>query len=348
MAATRTAAARRGRVALGLQGGGAYGAFTSGVLERLLEDDGPAIDAVSGASAGAINAVLLADGLAAGGAEAAREALVRFWRRVGDLAPGGSAIGKLFAAEAANTVARLSSTILSPYQFNPLGLNPLRDILADAVDFARLRRSSPVRLLIALTRVRDGRLRLVREHEMTLEAVLASACLPHVHHAVEFEGEAYWDGGYSANPPLRQLPMVSGASDIVLVQIAPETREAIPRLAGDIAARVREITFATPLHKEIEALDDLRRLGTEAGPFRSRLSRRFSRLRLHHIVAPHVSDLRRSEAGNIDPGFLDRLRAQGAAAAAAFIATGVLEGQDPLASPDASRFDDDARPSAGP
>jgi len=314
-------------VALGLQGGGAYGAFTAGVLDRLLEDDGPAIDAVSGASAGAVNAVLLADGLADGGPEAARARIARFWDRVGDLAPAGSAIGKFFTAEAASTVARISTAMLSPYQFNPLGLNPLRDILATEIDFARLRRASPVRLLIALTRVRDGRLRLVREHELTLEAVLASACLPHLHHAVEFEGEAYWDGGYSANPPLRQLPLVSGASDIVLVQIAPETREDVPRLAGDIAARVREITFAAPLHKEIEALNDLQRLGTEAGPFRSRLSRRLSQLRLHHIAAPHVTNFRPMDAANIEPAFLARLRAQGIEAAAEFLSSATLEGR---------------------
>lgn len=327
MAATRTTTMRRGRVALGLQGGGAYGAFTAGVIDRLLEDDGPTIDAVSGASAGAVNAVLLADGLADGGPEEARARIARFWGRVGDLAPAGNAIGKFFAGEAASTVARISSAVLSPYQFNPLGLNPLRDILSTEIDFARLRRASPVRLLIALTRVRDGRLRLVREHEVTLEAVLASACLPHLQHAVEFEGEAYWDGGYSANPPLRQLPLVSGASDIVLVQIAPGTREDVPRLAGDIAARVREITFAAPLHKEIEALNDLQRLGTEAGPFRSRLSRRLSQLRLHQIAAPHVTNFRPTDAANIEPEFLARLRAQGIEAATEFLAAATLEGR---------------------
>jgi len=218
--------ARRRALSLALQGGGSFGAFTWGVLDRLLEQDRIAFDTISGASAGAVNAVLLASGLAEGGAAEARAKLDRFWRRVsraGTLGPFGS-FGRSVAESAARAALALTP-VVSPYQFNPLGLNPLRDILAEEVDFARLRAAAPVRLLIAATRVRDGSLRLFRNDEITLDVVLASACLPHLHHAIEIEDEWYWDGGFSANPPLRQLVLDSRAHDVLLVQIMPESQE---------------------------------------------------------------------------------------------------------------------------
>jgi NTE family protein len=210
--------------------------------------------------------------------------------------------------------------VLSPYQFNPLGVNPLRTILAEEVDFARLRRASPVRLLVAVTRVSDGGLRLIRERDISLEAVLASASVPHLHHAVEIEGEEYWDGGYSANPPLRQLVPLAKGNDLVLVEIMPEMGHDVPRLPGPIAARVGEIAFTAPLRQELEAIADLQRLSREAGPFSSRFARRFARLRLHRIVAATaIEGLQGTDAANIDPVFLARLRDHGRAAAAAWL-----------------------------
>jgi len=244
----------RSYISLGLQGGGSFGAFTWGILDRLLEQGGPNFDMISGASAGAVNAVVLADGLAAGGRVEARARLARLWERVGHVIPGG---GTMTAA--AVEWARLAS----PYQLNPLGFNPLRDLLAE-VDFQRLRVQSPVRLLISATRVRDGHPRLFREHEITLEAVLASACLPFLHHAVVVDGEAYWDGGYSANPPLRQLVVDTNAGDILLVQLVPEMHEVVPQLSHEIAKRVREIGFNASLLREQEAVAEPRVRGAAA------------------------------------------------------------------------------------
>ena len=188
------------RLSLALQGGGALGAFTWGVLDRLLEEEHISFDAVSGASAGAMNAVLLASGLTQGGPEEARASLERFWRKV-------SKAGQLSRLASSNATLTAIAPRLSPYQFNPLDLNPLREILAGEVDFDAVRTKAPVRLLLGTTRVSDGSLRIFRTEEVTSDVVLVSACLPHLHHAVTIDGEAYWDGGYAANPPL--IPLVT-------------------------------------------------------------------------------------------------------------------------------------------
>src|SRR3954466_2172273 len=174
------------RLSLALQGGGSFGAFTWGVLDRLLEEDDLALDAVSGASAGAMNAVMLAAGLAEGGRASAQRALHAFWQRASEAAP----------RQRAGVAAAITTHVLSPYQFNPFNLNPLRTILSESVDFEALRAAPTVRLLIAATHVADGKLRIFREKELSLDAVLASSCLPLLHHAVTMEGETYWDGGY--------------------------------------------------------------------------------------------------------------------------------------------------------
>ena len=312
----RRGASRKRRLSLALQGGGSLGAFTWGVLDRLLEQDAIALDTVSGTSAGAVNAVVLANGLAQGGPAAAREGLARFWRRVSNAAGFGGA-----AVRAAASAFELSTRVFSPYQFNPLDFNPLRDILVQEIDFERLRRRSPVRLLIAATRLRDGRPRLFGAHEITLEAVLASATLPLLHHAVAIDGEWYWDGGYSANPPLRQLVVESDAADIMLVQITPEQQDGVPRLPSQIARLVDQFTFTSPLRRDIEALDDLCAVCRKEKIFRSRLCRKLNRLRLHHIVAEHtVPDLHRASALNIDWGFLTKLKQGGREAAADWLA----------------------------
>ena len=213
-------------LSLGLQGGGSFGAFTWGVLDRLLEEEALQFDMVSGASAGAVNAVVLAAGLAEGGPQAARRKLQRVWERVSLIGPlSGSSVAHAAAA------ALGSPALASPYQFNPFGINPLRDILEDEVDFAHLRAASPTRLLIAATRVRDGRARLFRETELDVDHVLASACLPFMQQAVEIDGEAYWDGGYSANPPLRQLVLDTNARNILLVRLLPEAGIDVPHFS---------------------------------------------------------------------------------------------------------------------
>jgi NTE family protein len=297
-------------LSLALQGGGSFGAFTWGVLDRLLEEQ-VSLDAVSGASAGAINAVLLASGVAEGGPKAARAKLERFWQRVSQVAPSRIAM---------EAVVDLAQHNISPYLFNPLGINPLRDLLTAEVDFDRLRMERPIPLLIAATRVSDGRLRLFREDEITAEAVLASCCLPRLHHAVEIDGEAYWDGGFSANPPIRQLAIETTAEDILLVQLMPEQAPGTPKNAREIGAHLTRLAFGEPLLKELEGLQDLRRLcSTQVLP-PSPLCRKMSRLKLYRIAAEDaVPDLSHQSPLTTDWPFLSRLHEAGTGAAGSWL-----------------------------
>jgi NTE family protein len=287
-------APRRKRIDLALQGGGAHGAFTWGVLDRLLEDERIEIDAVSGTSAGAMNAVVLADGLMAGGRSQAREALRRFWSRVSNAATAGSPLVALFRdwpgmdsqlAWYADWVSRT----FSPYQFNPLGINPLRDIVAAEVDFDRVRACDRMRLFVSATNVRTGQLREFRQHEMSVDAVMASACLPTIYRAVEIDGEAYWDGGYVGNPSLLPLIAESPAHDLLLVQINPSCRDEVPTTPQQIADRVNEVTFNGSLVKELRSIALLKQLlRAEGMPPRmpeGSLFAQIDALRLHRIDA---------------------------------------------------------------
>ena len=292
-------------LSLALQGGGSFGAFTWGVLDRLLEEEAIGFDAVSGASAGAVNAVLLAAGLDAGGRDEAKARLERFWKRVSDAAP---------RAEAGVAVG-IAAHLLSPYQFNPFNLHPLRTILTEEIDFDALRQQPGPKLLIAATRVRDGRLRVFRGKALTLDAVLASTCLPLLHHAVSIDGEAYWDGGYSANPPLLPLISASRASDALVIQIMPSVGAEMPTTAAEIRRRIEQITFAGSLTRDMEALAAMRKIAA-LNARGSRLSRKLRRLRLHHISAEaeHPA-LPTASALNLDWDFLLELRDAGRGAA---------------------------------
>src|SRR5215217_7744724 len=244
------------RLSRALQGGGAFGAFTWGVLDRLLEEEHISFDAVSGASAGAMNAVLLASGLAQGGPEEARASLERFWRTV-------SKAGQLTRLASSNAALPVMAPRLSPYEFNPFDLNPLREILAGEVDFEAVRTKAPVRLLLGTTRVSDGSLRIFRTPEVTADVVLASACLPHLHHAVTIDGEAYWDGGYAANPPLLPLVTATKASDVLVVQIVPSNGSELPTTSPEIGKRLSQITFNNSLQKDLQALSMMTKLSQE-------------------------------------------------------------------------------------
>lgn len=250
------------RINLALQGGGAHGAFTWGVLDRLLEDGTLALGWVSGTSAGAVNAVAMASGLAAGGEGAAgraeaRATLRRVWEAVETA--GVSDLARinpfLYGLTKGSGLAQMG-TLLSPYEFNPLGFDPLRKLLQANVDFERVRAggSSNMELLIAATDVGTGRARLFRRAEMTVEAVLASACLPQIHHAVELDGRAYWDGGFSANPDVTTLAAESPTADTLIVQLTGLDRQTVPRTARDIAGQVSTITFNQPLLRDIEMI----------------------------------------------------------------------------------------------
>ena len=243
-------------IGLALQGGGAHGAFTWGVLDGLLESGRFEVSAISGTSAGAMNAIALAHGWRLGGAEGAREALARFWTAIGtrvpfDLLTAGEAARPGFNAAARGLMQW--TRLLSPYQFNPLGTNPLRDVLREQIDFEALARSSPIELYIAATHANTGQLRLFATHELTLDAALASACLPTLHHAVVIEGEPYWDGGYSANPALFPLARC-GVRDLVMVSLAPLRHAHTPVSADEIQARALEFTFNATFLREVRML----------------------------------------------------------------------------------------------
>jgi NTE family protein len=311
---------RAGRVAvsLALQGGGAHGAFTWGVLDRLLEEEDLDIAAVSGTSAGALNAVALASGWGEGGREGARAALERLWRAVGREAArsplGGH--GGAFAALALG----LATHLFSPYELNPLDLNPLRELLDEHVDFAALRERSPMPVLVAATKVRTGEGRVFREHELTAEAVLASACLPQLFQAVEIDGEAYWDGGYTSNPPVLELAELGRGRTLLVVRINPVDGEGSPRSAPAIRDRTAEIVFGRPLAVELAQLEKLRDLGRALpGSLRPRL-RRLARLEVQVIDGDEtLARLDPITKVASDTRLLEHLRAEGRAAAEAWL-----------------------------
>jgi NTE family protein len=306
-------AAKTRRISLALQGGGSFGAFTWGVLDRLLEEDSIGFDAISGASAGSINAVLLASGMADCGRPEARRRLERFWRRMSQAARRAHLVKPGLSLD-------VSTRILSPYQFNPFDLNPLRDILSEEVDFDALRRASPVRLLVAATRVRDGALRIFKNKSLSLDAVLASACLPLLHHAVSIDGEPYWDGGYAANPPLTQLVAASRSPDVMIVQIIPTARAELPTTSPEIVKRLDQITFNSSLQRDLESLVAMKKLSEEEGGPTSRLGRKLQGLRLHHVSAgDHVDGYSELSAINLDWSFLEGLRDSGRSAAQGLI-----------------------------
>lgn len=259
---------KRVRVNLALQGGGAHGAFTWGVIDRLLDESNIQFAWVSATSAGAVNAVALAAGLAEGGRAGARDKLRSVWDAVQEAGvPDLLRLNPfLYGMSRSGPMGHVAS-LFSPYEFNPLGFDPLRKLLNAHIDFEKLRAYRSIELLIAATDVATGRARLFRRAEMSVEAVLASACLPTVHHAVEIDGHAYWDGGFSANPDLVTLAGESPVRDTVIVQISPVTKAGVPRAARDIAFDVNRITFNQPLLRDVELIEAARE--TAAGWRRS-------------------------------------------------------------------------------
>jgi NTE family protein len=250
-------------IGLALQGGGAHGAFTWGVLDRLFEAGLFQIAAISGASAGALNAAVAANGLLANGPDGAREELEQFWRTVSANAAftpyNPSFLDKMLNGWNQDGSGRqlsldIASRLVSPYQFNPLGHNPLQEILQASIDFERLQRNRRIKLFIAATDIRTGCAKIFRTSQLTPDVLLASAALPSIHHAVEIDGVHYWDGGFSANPPLIPLVERAGCEDILLVQIEPPHDEEVPVTATAIRSRLARLTFMAPLNRELDAL----------------------------------------------------------------------------------------------
>ncbi len=252
------------RVSLALQGGGAHGAFTWGVLDALLEDGRLAIEAFSGTSAGAMNAIVATEGFMENGIEGARQQLNQFWKDISfngrvpqahqGLLNAFLAGGRHLQESSAVMWFNLWSQFLSPYDTNPLDINPLKDVLEDLIDFKKVRSCSHIKLHIAATHVSTGRVKLFGADELTADHVLASACLPTLFKAVKINGEAYWDGGYTSNPPLYPLFYHHEADDIVLIQVNPIIRDELPVTAQAIEDRTREIIFNTSLLGEFRAI----------------------------------------------------------------------------------------------
>ncbi|MDO9411551.1 MAG: patatin-like phospholipase family protein [Pseudolabrys sp.] len=316
------------RVNLALQGGGAHGAFTWGVIDHLLEDGRLAVEGISGTSAGAVNAVMLADGLARGGPDEARKRLADFWRAAslgGDLPAVQRAVtDRLFSlmpAAGSPTFNWLTawSQYLSPYDLNPLNINPLKDLIERFVDFDALR-ADPRNIFIAATNVQTGRLHIFPRDRITAEAVMASACLPAVFRAVEIDGVPYWDGGYLGNPVLYPFFRSTDTEDVIIVQINPLERKKIPQTTRDIMGRVNEITFNSALMGELRAIEFVNRLIEQGRLPHGKGPNEYRRINVHRIVLEGLGE-RFSSSSRLRNDFnsLDLLRKLGQRAARKFL-----------------------------
>ena len=302
-------------VDLALQGGGSHGAFTWGVLDRLLEEPWLQIEGISGTSAGAMNAAVLAGGWTNGGAASARAALDAFWERVSCAArfsplqrsPVDHLTGRWTLDTSPAFVAfDLMSRIFSPYNLNPLGFNPLRGILAESIDFDRLNQA-PMKLFVTATSVRTGRGRIFRNAEITPDVLLASACLPTMFQAIEIDGELYWDGGYAGNPTITPLVRETDGHDTILVQINPRERTGSLRSAAEILNRLNEISFNSPLMKELRMIALLRQV---ADPGRGE-GARWAEMRTHSIKSDRLAEFGASSKLNAEAKFLALLKEEG-------------------------------------
>src|SRR5215472_15817963 len=311
-------------VDLALQGGGAHGAFTWGVLDRLLEEPWLRIEGISGTSAGAMNAAVLVDGYAKGGAERARSQLGLFWKKVSDAAllspfrrsPLNILLGRWTLDSSPWFLAfDLMARIFSPYDLNPRGVIPLAQILDDCVDFQHLVHAS-IKLFVTATNVRTGRGRVFRNAELTPDVLLASACLPTLFQAVEIDGEPYWDGGYSGNPTITPLLRECDSHDTLLVAVNPVERQGTPRSAREILDRLNEVSFNATLLKELRMIALLRQVA-DAG---SSEGRNWAEMRIHLIASKMLADLGASSKFNAEWDFLCMLRDEGRRAADAFLA----------------------------
>ncbi|QBR00691.1 patatin-like phospholipase family protein [Paraburkholderia pallida] len=307
-----------------MQGGGSHGAYTWGVLDRLLEEPWLQIEGISGTSAGAMNAAVLVSGYARDGGAGARRSLEAFWRRVADAARFSPLrrgfVDMLMGRWTLDhspvfAVLDMVARVASPYDLNPASINPLRAILADTIDFEAVRRS-PIKLFTTATRVANGQSRVFRNADLTPDALLASACLPTLFRAVEIDGEAYWDGGYAGNPTITPLIRETDSGDTILVQVNPVERVGTPRSAREIINRVNEIAFNAPLLKELRMMALLHQVA-DAG---SAEGRRWSTMRLHRIHGAKLVTLGSSSKLNAEWAFLTMLRDEGRRDTEAFLA----------------------------
>ena len=299
---------------LALQGGGAHGAFTWGVLDRILEDGRLRIAGVSGTSAGAMNAVAMADGFTRDGPEGGRVALENFWRCMGDGAKnsmlkrtpydvliGNWGLGNNPVYHALDALSRVSS----PYQLNPMNINPLRDMVEKCIDFDMVRKCTAFKLFVSATNVESGNVKVFPREELTVDMLMASACLPHLYRAVEIDGVPYWDGGYMGNPALFPFHAENDTNDIVVIQINPIERKGAPRSSQDIQNRMNEISFNSSLLKELRGIDFVDRLIRQG-----KLSAdEYRQVRVHVVEnQAELKPLGASSKMNVEWEFLTKLR----------------------------------------
>jgi NTE family protein len=317
--------APRKRVNLALQGGGAHGAFTWGVLDAFLEDGRLDVVAISGTSAGAMNAVAFADGLREGGVPGARSQLERFWKGAsvdGDLSEDqrkaiGLALGFWDPFKVRDSWAEALADNFSPYDLNPLDINQLRDVVGREIDFKAVRESDGPKLFIAATNVYTGKVRIFRRPELTLEMLMASACLPTVFKAVEIDGIPHWDGGYMGNPVLFPFFTETDCEDVILVQINPIERRETPHNIRDILSRLDEITFNAPLLQEFRAIDFVARL-IEAGRLDGT---HYKQIRMHLVASDKLMKFGARSRMDADYDFFRELFVIGRDAGADFLRT---------------------------
>jgi NTE family protein len=320
------------KLSLALQGGGTFSAFSWGVLERLLEEPGCDFDTISGSSAGAINAALLACGLADGGREAARALLARFWNRMINEASFRSVM-LLGGFSSASSSVSFGPAQQRSGRFDPLDLDPLREILATEINFATVQSAAAPRLLIAATRVRDGSPRLFRNADITPDVLLASTCPPQLHGTVEIDGEAYWDGSYGASPPIIGVAHESSAADLLVVQVTPARDHHIPVTSAAIDHRLDQITANAVLNAEIAALEWARSDGLHPP-------------RIHRLAAEdEIEDLAQQSAADLGRSFIMILHRSGRDAADRWLrqapngTTLVVQERQPAFDPEAASLD---------
>ena len=324
--ATSSAKPAHKTINLALQGGGAHGAFAWGVLDYMLEDGRLAFEGISGTSAGSMNAVALVDGLRKGGRDGAREALEKFWQAVSDAGQRYSLVRSMpwdrlkgdhwNSDDSFNFQAfKAMTNAFSPYQLNPTNFNPLKDILNEQIDFEALNRHEKQKLFLSATNVQTGSVRVFHNHEITVDVVMASACLPFLYQAVEIDGHTYWDGGYMGNPALFPLFYRTDARDVLIIHINPIVRQGTPTTPHDIEDRVNEISFNSALIKEFRAVAFVQKLIGE-GWLKEEFRDQLKYVLLHSLRADDaLADLSAASKLCTDWSFLQTLRDRGRDAA---------------------------------
>lgn len=303
------------RLNLALQGGGAHGAFTWGVLDALLDDPRIEFEGLSCSSAGAMNAVVFANGWMNDGRDGARQGLADFWTEVARQMPWKMLTqgeGESISLSPATKLMANWAGYFSPSQLNPFDLNPLRDLLSRQVDFEQLRRHSPFKLFVGTTQANTGKLRIFRETELSVDVLLASACLPKIHHSVEIDGEPYWDGGYTANPAVFPLFYDCDSHDVLLVLLSPLEREGTPHTVEEIEARITELTFTASFMREMQMVTQATEFARKKYGILGKLERRLQKMRFHMVDANQLLSLQRTETQLLAHSpFLELLRGQG-------------------------------------